>query len=145
MALAGLLDAVASFTALHWACESRDPKRVQATLRGVDCTALELASALELVTNRAAFQHEPSPVCAQTAKLVRAALQPWSPAVHHVQTAAFRRAAFTVMCVAMRLQGQAEVGRRRSRRLLLRTQLPSLPLDCWTHVLVCCGRGWWDN
>ena len=83
-------------------------------------------------------------MCAQTAKLVRAALQPWSPAVHHVQTAAFRRAAFTVMCVAVRLRGQADTGRRRSRRLI-RTEWPSLPLDCWTHVLARCERRWWDN
>jgi hypothetical protein len=154
VALADWLGAVQGFTALHWACESRDAARVRATLRGdggldvaARCGSLGNGpTSLELASDKEAFPHEPSPVCAKTAALVRAALQPWSPQVHHVQTAAFRRAAFAVMCVCVRLRGgAARGGRRRSRRMAVRAAAvaPALPAEMWHQVLACCAREWW--
>ena len=107
-------------------------------------------TALELTTRPEAFPFAPSLVRAEMAALVRAALMPWSPRTHRVQTAAFRRAAFAVMCVGQRLRGPAPASadghaRRRSRRLDLARAppLPGLPDELWMAVLAYCGRGWW--
>ena len=148
------LAAVDGFTALHWACESRDPARVLSALRG---NAVRDASArcgadgagptaLELASRPEAFPHEPSPVRKETAALVRAALAPWSPSTHRVQTAAFRRGVLAVLCVGARLRGEA--GRRRSRRCRrggrgAAMPLPLLPPEVWVCVLGHCTRDWW--
>jgi hypothetical protein len=68
-ALAAWLAAVDGFTALHWACESRDPARVLAVLRGdavrdagARCGADGAGpTALELASRPEAFPHAPSP------------------------------------------------------------------------------------
>ena len=153
-AIAEWLEAVHGFTALHWACEARDPARVRAALRGNAVAGAPARcgvggagpTALELTTRPEAFPYKPSPVCAATAALVRDALAPWLPRVHHVQTVSFRTAAFTVMCVGLRLRGIAPAhARRRSRRLLQLTRAPpALPDELWMAVLACCSRGWWD-
>ena len=151
-ALAAWLAAVDGFTALHWACESRDPARVLAALRGdavrdagARCGADGAGpTALELASRPEAFPHEPSPVRKETAVLVRAALAPWSPGTHRVQTAAFRRGVLAVLCVEVRLRGESE--RRRSRRRQERgavAPLPLLPPDVWACVLSQCTRNWW--
>ena len=82
---------MSGFSKLHMACEARDPRRVLALLRD-DATVVharparmslrrvrftpepEGPTALELVTQEAAFPHEPSPVCAETAAILRNAL-----------------------------------------------------------------------
>ena len=118
--------------------------RVRAALRGdavPDAAARSGPTALELVTRPEAFPHAPSPVCAGTAALVRAALAPWSTSTHRVQTAAFRRGVHAVLCVGVRLRHEAD--RRRSRRRALGTPLPLLPPEVWLAVLSHCARGWW--
>ena len=151
-AVGAWLAAVVGFRALHWACESRDPAGVRAALRGdavLDASARSGANgegptALELVSHPGAFPHEPSPVRKETAALVRAALAPWSPGTHRVQTAAFRRGVLAVLCVGVRLRGESE--RRRSRRRQERgavAPLPLLPPDVWACVLSQCTRNWW--
>jgi hypothetical protein len=149
---------VRGFTPLHWACESREPARLLETLRGgaardacARCGANGAGpTALELTTLPDAFTFAPPLVRAEPAALVRAALAPWSPRTHRVQTAVFRRAAFAVMCVGQRLRGPAPASadgheRRRSRRLDLTRAppCPGLPDELWMAVLACCGRGWW--
>ena len=143
------------FTALHWACESRDPARVLAALQGDTARDADARcgadgggpTALELASRSEAFQHVPSPVRKETAALVRAALAPWSPSTHRVQTAAFRRGVLAVLCVGVRLRGEA--GSRRSRRRRrghgAATPLPLLPPEMWVSVLSHCGRDWWEG
>ena len=86
---------------------------------------------------------------AETAALVRAALVPWSPSTHRVQTAAFRRGVMAVLCVGARLRGEVGSRRSRGRRNLRRTgrgaamPLPLLPPDVWFYVLSHCTRNWW--
>ena len=156
-ALADWLDAVRNFTPLHWACESRDPARVLAALRGdtirdvdircvTDKDGMQELTPLELTSCPEAFPHAPSPVCAATAALMRATLAPWSPRTHHVQTAAFRRGVLAVLCVGVRLRGEA--GRRSSRRRRRHgrdtaTPVLLLPPEVWVCVLSHCTRGWW--
>ena len=89
-------------------------------------------TALELTSRPEAFPHAPSPVCAATAALVRAALQPWSPRTHRVQTAAFRRGVLAVLCVGARL-----------RREAIEPPPPLLPPELWLVVLGHCARDWW--
>ena len=158
--LAAWLAAVDGFTPLHWACESRDPARVLAALRGdtvsdagARCGITNTGpTALELTSRPEAFPHAPSPVRKETAALVREALAPWSPITHRVQTAAFRRAVFAVMCVGQRLRAPVPAcanghTRARSRCLGLARVPPcaGLPDDLWMAVLACCGRGWWTT
>ena len=152
-ALAAWLAAVDGFTALHWACESRDPACVLAALRGdavrdagARCGADGAGpTALELATRPEAFPHTPSPVRKETAALVRAALAPWSTSTHRVQTAAFRCGVLAVLCVGARLRREA--GRRHSRRRRggrgAAMPLPLLPPEVWVCVLSCCTRSWW--
>ena len=143
-ALAAWLDAVEGFTPLHWACNSREPARVLAALRGDDvhdvsarCGAGSAGpTALDITTRPEAFPHVPSLVCAGTAALVRAALAPWSTSTHRVQTAAFRRAVHAVLCVSVRLRGAADPHR-------LVPPLPLLPTEAWLAVLQHCSRDWW--
>ena len=104
-------------------------------------------TALELASRPEAFPHAPSPVRKETAALVRAALAPWSPSTHRVQTAAFRRGVLAVLCVGLRVRGEA--GRRSSRRqrrgrgTMARLPLPLLPPEVWVCVLSHCARSWW--
>ena len=86
----------------------------------------------------------PSLVCADAEALVRAALAPWSPSTHRVQTAAFRRGVLSLLCVGARLRKEAD--RRRSRRRCVSgaaTPLPLLPPEVWVCVLGHCTRDWW--
>lgn len=64
-----------------------------------------------------------------TVALVRAATLPWAPNNHCVQTAAFRRSVFVLLCVA-------------NRRV---PGLPFLTIDSWFAILARCGRGHWDD
>ena len=67
----------------------------------------------------------------ETAALVRAALAPWSPRTHRVQTAAFRRGVLAVLCVGARLRHDAVASP------------PLLPPEVWLVVLSHCARDWW--
>ena len=157
----------ASLTALHLAAELHQPALVLAALRGDDVrdagercgrdaagpTAWELVwSPLAGLQNKPTTRMKTAQLRRrmETAELVRAALVPWSPRTHRVQTAAFRRAAFAVMCVGQRLRGPAHASadghaRRCSRRLDLARAppRPGLPDELWMAVLACCSRGWW--
>ena len=151
-ALADWLAAVDGFTPLHWACESRDPARVLAALQGdavrdagTRCGRVIMGTrcggptALELVTRPEAFPHTPSPVRKESAALVRAALAPWSPLTHRVQTAAFRRGVLAMLCVGARLRHDAVAPWRRLRS----APPPLLPPEVWLVVLSHCVRDWW--
>ena len=149
--LTGWLEARVGFTALHWACESRDPARVLDVLRGdavldvgarcgVDCAGL---TALELASRPGALPG--LSVHKGIASLVRAALAPWSPSAHRVQTAAFRRGVWAMLCVGARLRGETDGRRLRCRRGDRggATPWPLLPPDMWLCVLGHCSRCWW--
>ena len=81
-----------------------------------------------------ALRHGPPPFGllppdAMTVALVRAATVPWAPNIHCVQTAAFRRSVFVLLCVANH-RGNG---------------LPFLTIDSWFAILARCGRGHWDD
>ena len=93
-------------------------------------------------------EHLPSFVNPVAAKMLRAALQPWSPRDHRVWPDSFRRGAVHIMCVAQRLRARAgaRCGRRRSARLAQPHELvPALPTDLWIAILGACSRHWWQG
>ena len=172
-ALVDWLNAVQGFTAIHWAVESCDPKRVLAVLRKDDTTdlcALTFAggqTALDLATSPAAFAGGPSLACKEAATLLAAAMAPWSPQHHHTWPTSFRRHAFALMCVAHRINARLREGADHQEeggggRILSgpgmsgsryrwgagpgrrqRVTLPALPAALWIAVLAVCSRGWW--
>ena len=105
-ALADWLGAVSDFTALHWACESRDAGKLrallrqdgsdlQARVRGARHTPLQLAQTSGPPVN--------APVSEAVLAMTRAALSPWEPAAHGVWPLSFSRGARALMLVSRRL------------------------------------------
>ena len=90
--------------------------------------------------------HMPSLVCADAEALVRAALAPWSPSTHYVQTATFRCAVRTVLCAGARLAALAARydGGDDDDETTMRP-LPCLPVELWHAILRCCTRDWWNT
>ena len=86
------------------------------------------------------FPYAPSLVCAEAEALLRAALAPWSPRTHHVQTAAFRRGVFAVLCVGLRLRSESDRRRSGCWRCggIASAPIPLLPPEVWLHVLRHC-------
>ena len=168
------LQAIAEWTPLRVAAACRLHTDVAAALRQgrVDPDDTAATSVKDIVGVIATSKAEPAalpwrdapPICKKTIKLMRDATRGWHRTTHWLHHAHVREAAFTVVCVARRLEVKEkdapppELARPAQMKQAaiavaeaeasgpatpLGNAMPVLPIEMWFHAMSFVMRSWW--